>query len=110
MTKEQVLERLQNGASENGSLEKWLLGNGEKRLAEYTCVGRLINFKVQDIIRSNAREDVEAALLDLHATLIAGLELHRDHQVQTLSELYAVAIDNLKKLDVFVSEYYREKV
>jgi hypothetical protein len=105
MEKKEVLELLQDKARELAELEKWLNSNGEKRLAEYACVWRLVNFKIQDIIAATAQNKLDEAFCALHADLCAGMENARDNQITALHELYGAALDCFSKLRGLISFY-----
>lgn len=105
MEQSEVLEKLQDNAREMADLEKWLQGNGEKRLAEYACVWRLVNFKVQEIIRSMPEEELDKAFYALHADLVSGMERARENQVTALQEYYGAAMDGFVKSRNLISAY-----
>lgn len=98
MEKSEVLELLQFKARKMSDLEKWFIGNNEKRLAEFACVWRLINFKVQDIISATPKNDLDKALTLLQADLYSSMESARESQIMTISELYGSALNYLSKL------------
>lgn len=105
MEKNEVLELLQDKAREIANLEKWFKGNGETRLAEYACVWRLINFKVQEIITATPQKELDKAFYSLYADLQASIENARNNQITALCELYGAAMDYLSKLRGLISDY-----
>ena len=98
MEKNEILEKLQDLARQNANLESWLQGNNQKRLAEYLSVTRLINFKVQEIVRTTSAQDLDTALYGLSADLLSGMDFALKNQLTSLHELYGVALDSLNKL------------
>lgn len=105
MEKNKVLELLQDKAREISDLEKWFNGNGKSRLAEYACVWRLINFKVQEIITATPQNKLENALSELHADIYTQMEYYRENRITALSELYGAAIDGFVKARNLLSDY-----
>lgn len=105
MERNEVLEKLQNNAREISSLEEWFGSCGEKRLSEYACVWRLINFKVQEIVRSAALNEVENLLNELRVFLCNRMEYYRDNRITVLSELYGAAIDGLVNAECLLQDY-----
>ena len=105
MEKYEVLEKLQDAAREIANLEKWLQSNGENRLAEYACVWRLINFKVQKLIDTMPQTELENALTDLQLDLFSQAEYYREHKITALQELYGAAMDGFIKTRNLISAY-----
>lgn len=105
MEKEEVLELLQDKAREISSLESWFKTNGENRLAEYACVWRLINFKVQELIKETPPNELGNALAELHADLFSQMEYYREKKITVLSGLYGAAIDGIIKARNLISAY-----
>ena len=105
MEKDEILELLQDKAREISSLESWFQTNGENRLAEYACVWRLMNFKVQGLIKEMPANELENALTGLHSDLFSQMEYYREKKITVLSGLYGAAIDGLIKARNVISAY-----
>lgn len=105
MEKTEVLEKLQDSAREIASLESWFRGFGVNRLAEYATVWRLVNFKVQEIVKSTSKEKVKKELDVFHYDLTMKMEYYRDERITALSELYGAAIDGLGKAEAVITDY-----
>ena len=105
MERNEVLEKLQDNARDISSLEEWFKSCGEQRLSEYACVWRLINFKVQDIVRSAALNEAKNLLNELRVYLCNRMEYYRDNRITALSELYGAAIDGLVKAESLLQDY-----
>ncbi len=105
MEKNEVLELLQNKAREDANREKWFQCNGEKRLAEYICIWRLVNFKVQDIISNTPQGEVGNTLMLLRVDLCSQMEHFRDNGLTSLAELYGAAMDCLFRVQDLIAHY-----
>lgn len=105
MEKDEVLDLLQNKAREIADLEKWFRHSGEKRLAEYACVWRLVNFKIQDIISSTPQSEVGNALMLFRIDLCTQMEYFRDNGITSFAELYGAALDGFLKTRDLIAHY-----
>lgn len=105
MERNEILEKLQDNAREISSLEEWFKSNGESRLAEYASVWRLINFKVQEIVRSSALNEVKELVNELRVYLCTRMEFYRDNRIIGLCELYGAAVDGLVKAENLLQGY-----
>lgn len=105
MNKEQALEILQEKARCLSEREDILLKCGQVGLSELTGVQRMLNFKVQDIIREKPQSEIPDVLEALERNLFDGIENNRDRRIPRLAELYSVALDYFYEAKCAVYDY-----
>lgn len=105
MNKEQALAILQEKARELSEREDILLKCGQAGLSELTCVQRMLNFKVQDIIRETPQNEIPDVLEALERTLFDGIENNRDRRIPRLAEFYSVALDCFYEAKCAIYDY-----
>lgn len=105
MDREKILEKLRDSARELSALEGWLQNAGQSKLAEYVCVQRLINFKVQSFVSEHSEDEIEGCFDELRIDLFTRMECYRDRRIDTLAELYGAAIDGVVKAQNIVYGY-----
>ena len=105
MKKEVILKALQENARHISELEDRMLNSCQTKLSELLFVKRIINFKVQDLVRESEEKELIEHIDDLEYSLFSSMTYHRDNKIMYIAELYAVAIDALLEYRTLVCNY-----
>jgi len=105
MKKDLILKELQENARYISELENKMLNSRQTKLSELLFVKRMINFKVQELVRESEEKDLIEHIDNLEYNLFSSMIYHRDNKIMYIAELYAVATDALLEYRTLVNNY-----
>ncbi len=97
MTKKELLTAMQQRARELGSLADWYRSYQESEMSTVFHIKQKANHKVQDIIRENDINAIQAKVCDLRYDCLNNIHYYRNLGLSRFMEYHAIVMSEVGK-------------